>query len=190
VAHSCNTAFIGSRGRLRGDALADAAASLGFGVDHDLGFPAYFGEVPEPRSETEAAADLIGQGTVLASPLAMATVAASVSAGRTVVPHLVSGFQQKADPATPLRPAEARSLRELMRAVVTEGSGSVLSGLPGQVGAKTGTAEYGQPGPDGDLPTHAWMIATQRDLAVAVFVETGASGSQTAGPLLERFLAR
>ena len=27
-------------------ALADAAASLGIGLDHDLGFPAYFGEVP------------------------------------------------------------------------------------------------------------------------------------------------
>ena len=188
VAHSCNTAFIGARDRLQQGALADAAASLGFGVDHDLGFPAYFGEVPAPRSETEAAADLIGQGTVLASPLAMATVAASVSAGRTVVPHLVAGFEPSADPATPLTAAEARSLRELVGAVVTEGSGSFLAGLPGVLGAKTGTAEYGEVGPDGELPTHAWMIAAREDLAVAVFVETGVSGSRTAGPLLERFL--
>jgi cell division protein FtsI/penicillin-binding protein 2 len=121
--------------------------------------------------------------------MAMATVAASVSAGRTVVPHLVPGFEPSADPPTPLTGAEARSLRELMRAVVTEGSGSVLAGLPGQVGAKTGTAEYGTQGPDGDLPTHAWMIATQGDLAVAAFVETGVSGSRTAGPLLARFLS-
>ena len=189
VANSCNTAFIGSRGRLDDGALADAAASLGFGVDHDLGFPAYFGEVPAPRSETEAAADVIGQGTVLASPLAMATVAASVSTGRTVVPHLVKGFEPEADSPTPLTGAEARSLRELMGAVVTEGSGSILAGLPGEVGAKTGTAEYGRAGPGGDLPTHAWMIATRGDLAVAVFVETGASGSRTAGPLLRRFLS-
>ena len=188
VAYSCNTAFIGARDRLEQGALADAAASLGLGVDHDLGFSAYFGEVPAPRSETEAAADLIGQGTVLASPLAMATVAASVSAGRTVVPHLVTGFEPEADPATPLTAAEARSLRELMRAVVTEGTGSFLAGLPGEVGAKTGTAEYGEVGPGGELPTHAWMIATRGDLAVAVFVETGVSGSRTAGPLLERFL--
>ena len=188
VAHSCNTAFISSRDRLDEGAVADAAASQGFGVDHDLGFPAYFGEVPAPRSQTEAAADLIGQGTVLASPMAMATVAASVSAGRTVVPHLVAGFEPQADPGTALAPAEARSLRELMRAVVTEGSGSLLAGLPGAVGAKTGTAEHGEPGPGGDLATHAWMIATQGDLAVAVFVETGVSGSRTAGPLLQRFL--
>jgi len=190
VAYSCNTAFVGQHDRISGAELADAAAALGFGVDFDVGFPAYFGQVPAPASDPEAAADLIGQGTVLASPLAMATVAASVSAGRTVVPHLVSGFEPEADPRTPLTRAEAASLRELMRAVVTEGSGSVLAGLPGPVGAKTGTAEHGQPGPGGDLPTHAWMIATQGDLAVAAFVETGVSGSRTAGPLLARFLAR
>jgi cell division protein FtsI/penicillin-binding protein 2 len=32
------------------------------------------------------------------------------------------------------------------------------------------------------------MIAARPDLAVAVFVETGDSGSGTAGPILEAFL--
>ena len=32
------------------------------------------------------------------------------------------------------------------------------------------------------------MIAIHGDLAVAVFVDVGESGSSTAGPLLERFL--
>jgi hypothetical protein len=34
------------------------------------------------------------------------------------------------------------------------------------------------------------MIAAQGDLAVAVFVADGESGSQTSGPLLEKFLRR
>jgi cell division protein FtsI/penicillin-binding protein 2 len=51
--------------------------------------------------------------------------------------------------------------------------------------AKTGTAEFGTRAP---LQTHAWMIAARGDLAVAVFVDVGDSGSGTAGPLLERFL--
>jgi len=51
--------------------------------------------------------------------------------------------------------------------------------------AKTGTAEFGDKPP---LPTHAWMVAGRDDLAVAVFVERGASGSGTAGPVLEQFL--
>ena len=51
--------------------------------------------------------------------------------------------------------------------------------------AKTGTAEFGSKEP---LQTHAWMIAVHGDLAVAVFVDVGDSGSGTAGPLLDRFL--
>jgi cell division protein FtsI/penicillin-binding protein 2 len=190
VANSCNTAFITARDRLRDGDLAEAAAALGSGVDHDLGFPAYFGQVPAPEGETEAAADLIGQGKVLASPMTMATVAASVAAGRAVLPVLLPDHEvTQTAPAAPLTPAEAGDLRALMRAVVTEGSASFLADLPGEVGAKTGTAEYGSPDASGSLPTHTWMIATQGDLAVAVFVETGESGSRTAGPVLERFLS-
>ena len=114
---------------------------------------------------------------MLASPLAMATVAASVAAGRAVLPVLLPERPvEQQQPAEPLTAVEAGQLRALMRAVVTQGSGPFLSGLPGEVGAKTGTAEYGQPTADGSLATHTWMIATQGDLAVAVFVETGQSG--------------
>lgn len=187
IAQSCNTALIGARDELDDQDLADAAASLGLGIDHDLGFPAYFGEVPDPASETEGAADLIGQGKVLASPLAMATVIASVQAGRTVVPHLVDGVESPVpDAATPLAKAEAAALKAMLRRVVTDGSGRGLADVPGgPVIAKTGTAEYGAAG---EIRTHAWMIAAQGDIAVAVFVQTGESGSRTAGPILESFL--
>ncbi len=189
IAQSCNTALIGNVDRLAKGDLAAAAQALGLGTDHDLGFPVYFGQVPPPTTQTGAAADMIGQGTVLASPFAMATVAASVSAGRAVLPVLLPdhGVDQ-VPPEVPLTAAEAATLRGLMRAVVTTGSGRFLLDVPGQVGAKTGTAEYGEPGASGKLPTHTWMIATRGDLAVAVFVETGVSGSQTAGPVLEAFL--
>lgn len=186
VANSCNTALIGQRDRLDDGALADAAATLGLGVDHDLGFPAYFGSVEPPASETEAAADMIGQGTVLASPMAMAAVIASVQQGELVVPRLVESVQVDDHDHEPLTSGEAGDLRAMLRAVVTEGSGSALADLPGApVIAKTGTAEFqGQ----GGLQTHAWMIAAQGDLAVAVFIELGESGSGTAGPILEAFL--
>ncbi|GAA5124908.1 penicillin-binding transpeptidase domain-containing protein [Alloalcanivorax gelatiniphagus] len=189
IAQSCNTALIGNVGRLGDGDLTAAAQALGLGTDHDLGFPVYFGQVPPPETETGAAADMIGQGTVLASPFAMATVAASVSAGRAVLPVLLPEHQvQQQPPRVPLTGAEAGTLRGLMRAVVTTGSGRFLQDVPGEIGAKTGTAEYGTPDASGNLPTHTWMIATRGDLAVAVFVETGVSGSQTAGPVLEAFL--
>lgn len=189
IANSCNTALINARGELDDGDLAAAAATLGLGIDHDLGFPAYFGEVPAPASETEGAAALIGQGKVLASPLAMAAVIASVQAGQTVVPRLIEQVDVEVpDAAAPLTADESTALTSMLRGVVTDGSGRGLADLPGgPVIAKTGTAEYAD---DGAIKTHAWMIAAQGDLAVAVFVQTGASGSQTAGPLLEDFLRR
>ena len=186
IANSCNTAVIAQRDRLGPNDLFDAAAALGLGIDHDLGFPAYFGQVEPPASETEKAADLIGQGRVLASPMAMAAVIASVQEGRLVVPRLLQQVEVTEPDTTPLTSAEGDTLRQLLRAVVTEGSGRGLADLPGPPAiAKTGTAEFER---GGALRTHAWMIAAQGDLAVAVFVEEGASGSGTAGPILEGFL--
>jgi cell division protein FtsI/penicillin-binding protein 2 len=187
LAQSCNTAFIGQRGKLDKSSLLDAAVSLGFGTDYDVGFASFFGSVPNDPSATGRAAAMIGQGKVEASPMAMAAVVASVSAEKTVIPHLIDGTQATPK-GKPLSDHEARQLREMMRDVVTQGSGRVLSDLPGPaVLAKTGTAEYGSSKP---LKTHAWMIATQDDLAVAVFVNDGKSGSGTAGPLLRTFLAK
>jgi cell division protein FtsI/penicillin-binding protein 2 len=186
VANSCNTAFISQAGKLGDDALADAASSLGMGVDHDLGFPAYFGSVEPPASETEAAADMIGQGKILASPMVMATVIASIQSGSTVLPRMVKDVEVDQTDVPELTGKEAAQLRTLLRGVVTSGSGSLLADVPGPpVIAKTGTAEFER---DGRLRTHAWMIGAQGDLAAAVFVEEGSSGSGTAGPILESFL--
>lgn len=183
-AQSCNTAFIGERDAAPQDELAAAAAALGLGVDQDLGVPAFLGSVPDEAAGTEHAASMIGQGRILASPLAMATVAASVAAGRTVVPHIVDSA---ADPgASTLDADEAQVLADLMRSTVEDGTAAFLRDVPGDpVVAKTGTAEYGSGTPP---DTHGWMIAVQGDLAVAVFVEEAESGSVTAGPLIEEFL--
>jgi len=149
---------------------------------------------------------MIGQARVEASPLAMARVAASIARGSLVTPRLVvpaadgtsAGVPTTTAAATdaapeptaatgaPLTEAEASALRDMMRAVVTEGSGGLLLDVPGApVLAKSGTAQFGA---DGDLRNHAWMLAIQGDLAVAVFVDEGDYGSTTSGPLLKQFL--
>ena len=110
-------------------------------------------------------------------------LAADVAAGRTTVPYLVTETRPK-QPGTPLSAAEAEQLRSMMGAVVTAGSASKLRGVV--TGAKTGTAEYGTDTPP---KTHAWMIAYVDDLAIAVMVTDGDSGSGTAGPLIQQFLA-
>lgn len=185
IALSCNTAIISEAGKITPQALSQAAASLGLGQDYDAGFPSFFGSLPNPSNEVGKAESLIGQGTIEASVMSMAGVAASVAAGHTVVPALIDGKNPPA-PTTGLSADEARQLQSLMRGVVDGGSASSLRGVAD--GAKTGTAEYGQPGPGGSLPTHAWMIAWRGDLAVAVMVTDGDSGSKSAGPIVAKVL--
>jgi cell division protein FtsI/penicillin-binding protein 2 len=208
LANSCNTAFIGARDQVTQEALASAAASLGLGAPADVGFPAFLGSVPSTSEGTDHAASMIGQGRTEASPLAMARVAASVAAGSLVTPRLVvppeggvvepdeedaegsaapsEAAAADAPPSVPLTAAEGEALRGMMRAFVTEGGGTFLQDVPGgEVLAKSGTAQFG---PADALQNHAWMIAIQGDLAVAVFVEVGDFGTTTSGPLLEAFL--
>jgi cell division protein FtsI/penicillin-binding protein 2 len=186
IANSCNTAYINERTKLGSHDLVDAAATLGMGVDHDLGFPAYFGNVVPPASDTEKAADMIGQGQILASPMTMATVLASVVAGHTVVPQLITSVNPAATSPTPLTASQDAMLKTLLRGVVTRGTGIGLQDIPGSpVIAKTGTAEFDR---GGKRLTHAWMIGAQGDLAVCAFVDVGTTGAGTAGPLLEQFL--
>jgi cell division protein FtsI/penicillin-binding protein 2 len=126
---------------------------------------------------------MIGQGDVLVSPLGMAAVAASVSAGKTIIPSLIPGTTV-ASKGTALTSAEATTLRSLMSGVVNEGSGTSLRGVV--TGAKSGTAQFGA---GTDLKTHAWMIGYKgTSLAVSAFVYDGASGTKTAGPLLSGFV--
>src|SRR3954451_9025233 len=186
LANSCNTAFINERTKLGSHDLVDAAATLGMGVDHDLGFPAYFGNVVPPTSETTKAADMIGQGQILASPMTMATVMASVVGGHTVVPRLVTSVDVARTDPDPLTAQQDATLKQMLRGVVLSGTGVGLRDVPGPpVIAKTGTAEFDR---GGKRLTHAWMIAGQGDLAVCAFVDVGQTGAGTAGPLLEQFL--
>ncbi len=188
VANSCNTAFLTAADQAPQTALATAAEALGLGQDVDLGYAASLGSVPTDATGTDHAASMIGQGRIQATPLGMATVAASVVAGARVTPHLVvrADLGAAAAPAQPVTEAEAEALRSMMRSVVTDGGSTFLQDVPGaEVLAKSGTAQFGT---GEDLQNHTWMIAGQGDLAVAVFVETGESGVTTAGPLLKGFL--
>ncbi len=186
-ARSCNTAFVGLSDRLEPGDLGAAAATVGLGGEWSPGTTVATGDVPDEESAVDLAAASIGQGRVLASPMAMAQVAATFAAGTWTAPRLVLDPAPEASPPPPaLDPAQAATVRELMRGVVTDGSASALEDVPGEpVHAKTGTAEYGTEVPPA---THAWVIGFQGDVAFAVLVEDGGSGSRVAVPVAETFL--
>ncbi|HEX6444449.1 MAG TPA: penicillin-binding transpeptidase domain-containing protein [Streptosporangiales bacterium] len=183
---SCNTAFIHLTRSLPRSALTQAASSYGFGTEYRIGLTAYSGQAPTPRDATEQAAETIGQGRVLASPLTMALAAAAVKSGTWHPPSLVT---RPAPPAGPkpvrLDTRDAATIRTLMRSVVTSGTGHGVD-LPGEpVSGKTGTAEYGSGNPP---PTHAWFVGYRGDVAFAVLVEGGGVGGKVAVPVARTFL--
>ncbi len=190
-AESCNTAFVGSASRVSAAQLVDAARNLGYGATGGLGVQAFAGSVPASSDPVEHAADMIGQGKVLASPLTVATVSASVAAGKPVTPRLVAALGASPSPSGAARELDAATvgvLRQLMRAVVTDGTGTALKGVPGgPVHGKTGTAEFGTKKPP---DAHAWFTGFQRDVAFAVVVEGGGFGAEVAAPIAADFLAR
>ncbi|HEY0471198.1 MAG TPA: penicillin-binding transpeptidase domain-containing protein [Kribbella sp.] len=182
--NSCNTAFISQNGRLPADGMTKAAAMFGFGQDVKVSIPAYGGTVPAPKDVVAESASMIGQGTVTASPLQMAMVAGTVKNGTALKPVLVPGKDPGGPAAAALPAATTNALRAMMAANVAGGTASVLKGV-GANGAKTGTAEVVS---NGKVITNGWMVGYRGDVAFAVVVEGGASGSKAAGPILNNFL--
>ncbi|NUP17933.1 MAG: PbsX family transcriptional regulator [Streptomyces sp.] len=187
-AHSCNTFFVNSRAKLGESTLHDTAEAFGIGGTWDVGTVTYDGSVPVSTSDNDKAASTIGQAKVQASPLVMASLAATVKAGAFKQPVLVpDAVKKRYEAPAKLDSNVWESLRAMMRATVTDGAGRALKGIPGEPHAKTGTAEFGTETPP---RTHAWMIGYQQDrnLAWSVMLEDGGSGGSDAGPVAAKFL--
>ncbi|MEV7795864.1 penicillin-binding transpeptidase domain-containing protein [Streptomyces sp. NPDC087512] len=181
---SCNTAFISLRGKLDDGELGEVARTyFGVGQEWHVGIPTYDGSVPAPKDETEKAASMIGQGRVQANPLIMASVTATAVSGEFHQPSLTAGNEDKTR-TEPLPDGVVTQLRDLLRATVTDGTARSLAGLPGEVGAKTGTAEVSD-----DQDNNGWLVAHRGNVAVAVVVEEGVTGGGSAGPVVRGLLS-
>jgi hypothetical protein len=185
-AQSCNNAFTSQYEHLSG-ALAGTAKEY-FGLDQSwdigiTGLSASYFNAPADASGAELAQEAFGQGELEASPLAMASVAATVDTGTFEQPILVSGVKQVT--ATPLPAATDADLKEMMRAVVTTGTAAGL-GFGPDVYAKTGTADISNQG-----KPNSWLVAfdTGQNLAVACLVLDSGYGAQYAAPEVQNFLS-
>ncbi|MDG9726454.1 penicillin-binding transpeptidase domain-containing protein [Streptomyces sp. DH41] len=181
---SCNTAFISLRGKLDDGELGEVARTyFGVGQEWHIGIPTYDGSVPEPKDETEKAASMIGQGRVQANPLIMASVTATAVSGEFHQPSVTAGNTDETR-TEPLPDEVVTQLRGLMRDTVTDGTAHVLADLPGEIGAKTGTAEVSD-----DQDNNGWLVAHRGNVAVAVVVEEGVTGGGSAGPVVHSLLS-
>jgi hypothetical protein len=185
-AQSCNNAFSTQWEHLTNGRLADTAKKY-YGLDRywNIGIgseTARYFYAPPSASGSELAQEAFGEGQLVASPLAMASIAATIDNGRFLQPYLAPGAPRVT--ATPL-PADTDAwMKQMMLAVVTSGTAEPIGFGPG-VYAKTGTADIdhqGQP--------NSWFIAFEpsKDVAVGCLVVNAGYGAQFAGPEVKAFL--
>ncbi|NMF89691.1 penicillin-binding protein 2 [Aromatoleum petrolei] len=155
----------------------------------------------------------IGQGYNAYTPLQMANaVAALVNDGKLFRPHVVrhvvspvTGERRVVEPepirTIPFKPEHAAAVRQAMVDVNKVGTGArAFAGAPYSAGGKTGTAQVfslrGQRYVEGRvserLRDHSWFIAyapaDKPTIALAVLVENGGFGAQSAAPIARQVI--
>ena len=184
-AKSCNNAFSQWWMQLNGQLASTAVTYYGLNQQWNIGLPgesaSYF-SAPADATGSELAQEAFGEGRLTASPLAMASVAATVGSGQFHQPVLVPGTATVS--AAPLPPGTDQQLKDMMRDVVTEGTAAGIGLGPG-VYAKTGTADVA-----GQERPNSWLVAfdPDKDVAIAALVLDAGYGAQVAGPEVKAFL--
>ena len=219
LAGSCNVYFYHVGVKLEIDRIARYATLLGLGRPSGIDLPNEMGGLipsTEWKRRTQKAvwypgetvSVAIGQGQVLVTPMQMARLAAVIAnGGRLVKPHLLKSVRGLPD-ASPqiervdlgLKPWVLEAVRAGMIAVVDEGTGrrTKLAGIT--IGGKTGSSQvvtHARLERDKnvhELQPHGWFMcfapAEKPTIAMAVLVEHGRSGSESAVPVAARILSR
>ena len=194
--HSSNVVF-GTLGMELGNSkLKKTAEAFNFNVDtpadgvtiENSQFPSY--GIFEKGNIAQSA---IGQSSVLTTPMEMALVASTIANdGVMMKPYLVGKvLNSSGETLRTVQPAKIRqvissdtaaTIRDFMRAVVTDGTGTSAA-IPGiEVCGKTGTADN----QEGSEP-HSWFIGfapyDDPQVAVAVIVENGGQGGGIAAKI-------
>ncbi|HEX5852770.1 MAG TPA: penicillin-binding transpeptidase domain-containing protein, partial [Solirubrobacteraceae bacterium] len=140
---SCNSVFSPLGVRLGATRLVASAERLGFNRAPGIEGAAKstLPAAGELEGELEIGSTAIGQGQVLATPLQMASVAATVAdGGRRPLAKFVPGPARYARERA-MSASVARTVRHLMIAVVRTGTGTAAAIPDVTVAGKTGTAE-------------------------------------------------
>ena len=187
--NSVNTAFAQVAERLGPSRLTRFAELFGFNREPTMALGAARSSFPFPEDEGDLLWSAIGQAQTLATPLEMASIAATIAnGGRRMEPRIALGVPPSGERVVSTTTAE--TMTTLMESVVEGGTGvrAAISGI--RVAGKTGTAEVDV---GGERRNHAWFIcfapADDPRIAVAVVSEYGGVGGQVAAPLARAILA-
>lgn len=208
LTNSINTAFGNIAVKIGKETLLEYMKRFGFYAPPPIDLPRNAllasglrdrrGNLLPPDANIDIARTAIGQERLAATPIQMATVAATVANGGVrMEPRLASVFRDRYGRTTlrikperaqrVMKPSTAAELNEMMRKVVEEGTGTAANVGNLKMAGKTGTAELG------DGLNQAWFIGfapyDDPQYAVAVSIEsTPEFGGVIAAPIAANVL--
>jgi penicillin-binding protein A len=192
-AHSCNSVFAPLAIKIGAKKMVAMANAYGFSQTPAIAYATPESVMPRPAllgSDVNLGVTGIGQGGVTATPLQMASVG-QVIAGRGVMhpPWLVQRPRSGSDRSSSRRVISATvadQVAQMMRAVVSYGTGTQAQSSIATVNGKTGTAEVG-PG-----KADAWFVgyapAEAPRVVVSVLIVRGGVGGSVAAPLARQMI--
>jgi len=197
---SCNSYFIELCQKIGYRRLVDMAQKFGLGNATGISGQGVYessGNLPDKsafHSKADVANLAIGQGVLLATPLQVADITATIANGGiknrvNIVDSIVDADGRivekiKVSQGSRIISKEtADKIKKLMEAVTLNGTGTeAVMGYYGGAGGKTGSAETGSK----DI-VHAWFAgyfpAAQPRYAIAVIAENGRRGGKSAAPV-------
>ncbi|HHW28275.1 MAG TPA: penicillin-binding protein 2 [Syntrophomonadaceae bacterium] len=205
-ANSCNQVFVELALGLGRERLEDYAEQLGLtkSVIGYEGPTSPGGKIKIGKYDGQLGNAALGQEGVQISPVNLAALAATVArGGEYLQPSLVKKICDtrgetvreitRPAPTRVLPESVCRELQKMMELTVKEGTGKKAD-IPflGSAG-KTGSAETGAKDAKGQPVNNAWFVGyaplDKPQLAVAVFVEEGGSGGESAAVLFKDIIA-
>jgi penicillin-binding protein A len=191
--HSCNSVFAPLGARLGARRLVAAAREFGFGERPTIpgAKPSTISPASRLPDDLAVGAAAIGQDRDLATPLAMASVGATIAArGRRARPRITTLERVRRHRVVSSR--AAGQVGDMMVGVVQSGTGTAAA-LPGvQVAGKTGTAEL-VPNSTDPKDANAWFVAfapaDRPRVAVAVMLVGAGFGGTAAAPVAREVLS-
>lgn len=207
-AESCNTVFAPLGVEVGSEKLIETAEAFGFGSPPSLAAAEALEALAPPapslgeiESDVALGETSIGQGQVLATPLAMASVAQTIANDGVRMPTSLvktKELRTELEPVEVTSPETSEKIESMMVEVVRSGT-STAAQIPGiQVAGKSGTAELGpaalepgqvlEPGEDPPQEEDAWFATyapvKKPELAIAVMlIETTGGGGTVAAPI-------
>lgn len=198
-AESCNSSFANLGLSISVDKMNEVANSLLFNQALPTKFTtakSQFG-LSSTDSQWQIGATAIGQGNTTISPIHAAMIVSAIANGGTLMePYVIDEVQntegnavEKYNPesyGTLVSSSEASRMTEMMKAVVSEGTGYKLADKSYSVAGKTGTAEVVGRG------NNAWFVgfapADDPKIAICVLVEDAGTASSEAVPIAGEIL--